>query len=71
MNQLDRFYRALTDYRKLTVGDYDCDRFRDSIVSANAQDDVVELNRKICKVEHDWIDEIEKGLNYIEKAILE
>lgn len=71
MNQLDRFYRALTDYRKLTVGDYDCDRFRDSIASANAQDDVVELNRKICKVEHDWIDEIEKGLNFIEKAIRE
>ncbi len=71
MNQLDRFYRGLIDYRKQTVGDYDCDRLRGMIASANAQDDVVELNRKICTVEQEWISEIEKGLTHIEKAIRE
>ena len=71
MNQLDRFYRALIDYRKLTVGDYECDRLRDSIANANMQEDVVELERKICTVDNDWIDEIEKGLVFIEKAIRE
>ena len=71
MNQLDRFYRALIDYRKNTVGDYECDRLRDSIANANMQEDVVELERKICTVDNDWIDEIEKGLVFIEKAIRE
>lgn len=71
MNQLDRFYRALIDYRKQTVGDYECDRLRDSIANANMQDDIVELERKICTVDNDWIDEIEKGLVFIEKAIRE
>lgn len=71
MNQLDRLYRALTDYRKQTVGDYDCDRLRDSIASANAQEDVVELERKICKIDVDWIDAIQNGLTFIEKAIRE
>ena len=69
MNQLDRFYRALIDYRKQTVGDYECDRLRSAIVNANMQDDLVELERKICTVDNDWIDEIEKGLVFVEKAI--
>ena len=71
MKQLDRLYRGLIDYRKQTVGDYDCDTWRASIANANAQDDFVELERKICTVESDWIDEIEKGLTFIEKAIRE
>ena len=71
MNQLDRLYRGLIDYRKQTVGDYDCDTWRESIANADAQDDTIELERKICTVENDWIDEIEKGLTFIEKAIRE
>ena len=71
MNQVDRLYRAFTDYRKQTVGAYDCDRERDAIAKANEQEDLVTLERKICTVETDWIDAIEKGLVYIEKAIRE
>ena len=71
MNQLDRLYRALIDYRKQTVGDHECDRLRNAIAKANEQDDNVTLERKICTVETDWIDAIEQGLIYIEKAIRE
>ncbi len=71
MNQLDRLYRGLIDYRKQTVGDYDCDSQRESIANADSQNDYIELERKICTVENDWIDEIEKGLTFIEKAIRE
>ncbi|MBE7079871.1 MAG: hypothetical protein E7371_01380 [Clostridiales bacterium] len=71
MNQVDRLYRAFIDYRKQTVGAYDCDRARDAIAKTNEQDDLVTLERKICTVETDWIDAIEKGLVFIEKAIRE
>ena len=71
MNQLDRLYRGLIDYRKQTVGDYDCDTWRESIANADADKDSIELERKICTVENDWIDEIEKGLTFVEKAIRE
>ena len=71
MNQLDRYYRALIDYRRQTVGDYECDRLRTAIANANAQDDVLDLKRKICTIDNDWIDEIEKGLVFVEKAIRE
>jgi hypothetical protein len=71
MNQVDRLYRAFIDYRKQTVGAYDCDRARDAIAKTNEQDDLVTLERKICTVETDWIDAIEKGLVFVEKAIRE
>ena len=71
MNQVDRLYRAFIDYRKETVGVHECDRTRDAIAKANEQDDLVTLERKICTVENDWIDAIEKGLIHIEKAIRE
>ena len=71
MNQLDRLYRGFIDYRKQTVGDYDCDSLRESIANADVESDCIELERKICTVENDWIDEIEKGLTFIEKAIRE
>ena len=67
MNQLDRLYRGLIDYRKQTVGDYECDTWRESIANADADKDSIELERKICTVENDWIDEIEKGLTFVEK----
>ena len=71
MNQLDRFYRALIDYRKQTVGNGECDRLRHAVARANEQDDFMSLERKKCTVETDWIDAIEKGLVHIEKAIKE
>lgn len=71
MNQLDVLYRALTDYRKNTKDDRDCITQRSAIISANAQDDLVEVIRNTCKIEEDWIEAIEKGLEFIEKCINE
>ena len=71
MSQLDVLYRALIDYRKNTKNDRECIVQRNAIASANAQEDLVEVVRNSCKIEEDWIEAIEKGLEYIEKCINE
>ena len=71
MNQLDVLYRALTEYRKNTKDDRECVIQRSAISSANAQEDLVEVIRNTCKIESDWIEAIEQGLEYIEKCIKE
>lgn len=71
MNQLNTLYRALIDYRKNTIDDRECKLQRTAIISADTESDVIEITRKNCIVEYDWIDTIEKGLIFIEKAIKE
>ena len=71
MNQLDVLYRALTEYRKNTKDDRECIVQRNAISSANAQEDLVEIVRNTCHIEQDWIEAIEKGLEYVEKCIKE
>lgn len=70
MNQLDRYYRALLEYRANT-DDRDCARFRKALTEAGRDSDSIRVKRWICRIEEDWIDEIEKGLVFIEKAIKE
>ena len=71
MNYLDIYYRALIDYRKNTVNFRDCDNQRLSTAKADAKDDTLTITRKICTVETDWVEAIEEGLVYVEKAIRE
>lgn len=71
MNHLDTLYRALIDYRKNTLDSRECKTQRKAIVSANSEEDIIEITRKNCIVEEDWIEAIENGLQFIEKAIKE
>ena len=71
MSYLDTYYRALIDYRKNTTQDKDCGSQRTATVKANAKNDSVILTRKICHVNTDWIERIEQGLEYVDKAIRE
>ncbi len=70
MDQLDRYYRALLEYRAIT-DDRDCARFRKALSDAGRDGDSIRVKRWICHIEEDWIAEIEKGLVFIEKAIKE
>lgn len=70
-HQLHTLYRALIDYRKNTAEDRECKIQRTAISSANSDLDVVEITRRTCVVEEDWIEAIERGLEFIEKAIKE
>lgn len=71
MNYLDIYYRALIDYRKNTADFRDCINQRLSAAKANAKDDNITITRKICSVDRDWVEAIEKGLVHVEKAIRE
>jgi len=71
MKQLNIFYRAFTDYRAKTTQDRAMNAQRENISRTNVESDKIVLTRKICTVKEDWIEAIENGLVYIEKAIKE
>ena len=70
MNRLDVYYRALREYRGVTAVRH-CEDFRNAISGANIENDELTVSRHICTVETDWMDTIEAGLEFVEKAIRE
>jgi hypothetical protein len=71
MSQLDTYYRAFLDYRKITAGQKDCIRQRKNIEKADPENDLIEVVKTNCIIKDDWIDAIEKGLIPLEKALKE
>ena len=71
MKQLDTYYRALLNFREATTQNRECTAFRKAVSDANAESDQITIVRTICTVEEDWLDEIEKGLVFVDKAIKE
>ena len=71
MNQLNVYYRALLKYREHTMSNRDCISERNAISRVNTESDKIVLTRNICTVDTDWVDAIENGLVFIEKAIKE
>ena len=71
MNQLNVYYRALLNYREQTTKDRDCTLDRNALTRVNTDADKIVLKRNFCTVDTDWVDAIEAGLVFIEKAIKE
>ena len=71
MNQLDIYFRALIEYRKLTGANIECSAFLSAASEADRPTDRIVAVRNICTIDEDWVNEIEKGLDFIEKAIKE
>ena len=71
MNQLELYYRAFLEYRKLTEADGECAKQRNIISHSNPDTDRLEAIRFYCHINEDWINEIEAGLVFVEKAIKE
>lgn len=71
MNYSDTLYRALVDYRKNTLEQNECKTQRAAIVPADSENDKIIITRQNCIVEEDWLNAIEYGLEFIEKAINE
>lgn len=69
MNHLDVYYRALSEYRKLTVANQDCTTLRSAIATTDTEQDKIEIKRAFCTIEEDWVEAIEAGLVHVEKAI--
>ena len=71
MNHLYTYYRALLEYRELTDNTPDCARFKRGVISLGQGTEKIIVKRAHCKVDEEWVDEIERGLVHIEKALRE
>ena len=71
MNLLDFYYRALKDYRKTTESSKPCQNDRKIYKKTNLELDSFVVKKFLCTIEEEWIVRIEKGLEFIEKAINE
>ena len=72
MKNLDTLYEAYQNYKKLCVLDNDTARFlRAYMAVKDRESEDVSAVFSICHIEQDWVEAIEVGLPFIEKAIKE
>ncbi len=71
MTQLDTYYRALTEYSKETKTSREIVALLDQIIDSSPIKEELLVRRAICIIDEEWVNEIEKGLEFIEKAIKE
>ncbi len=68
MTLTDLLYRAFLEYRKQTASK-EAGQRREAIARADAEKDRLTVTRTSCVIEEDWIEAIERGLPFLEKAI--
>ena len=72
MKNLDTLYEAYQNYKKLCVLDNDTPRFlRAYMANKDRESEDVSAVFSVCHIEQDWVEAIEVGLPFIEKAIKE
>lgn len=71
MAKINTLYRAFKDYRKQTEEDKACKRDRKNFAKTNVELDKFTATKFLCNIDEDWIIQIEKGLEFVEKAVAE
>lgn len=72
MKNLDTLYEAYQNYKKLCVLDNDTPRFlRAYMANKDRESEDISAVFSVCHIEQDWVEAIEVGLPFIEKAIKE
>ena len=71
MRNIDLYYRAFKDYRRLTEEDATCIRTRKDIANAGLEADKLATTKYLCNIQEDWVKAIEEGLPFVEKAVAE
>lgn len=71
MKNIRTYFRAISDYRKNTDKVPECVRERNNISESCREEDLIECERVKCVIDTDWVEEIEKGLVFVEKALKE
>ena len=71
MNQLDTYFRALTEYSKETKSNREIVSLTEHLIESEPIKEALLVKRAVCIIDEEWVNEIEKGLVYIEKAIKE
>ena len=71
MRQLDLYFRAFKSLRQYTQDDNQSQKLRTPIAHSNVKkESFIAINYE-CEIDVDWIENIEEGLIYVEKAIRE
>ncbi len=71
MKLMDLYYRAFQSFKAHTFDDPYSQRLRRIITHSDDHLDVLTAIKYACVIESDWIENIEEGLIYVEKAIQE
>jgi len=71
MKLIDLYYKSFHAFREHTINHALSERQRKIISASNEKDDRLKSIKYTCHIEDDWISNIEEGLIYVEKAILE
>ena len=71
MNLLDFYYRAFKVYRAETENNRSCVRDRNIFSRHDLEFDHFKVTKYLCTINSDWIEAIEKGLEFVEKAVQE
>lgn len=71
MGQLNLYYRAFKEYKKYTLNDSLCAKRRQSVKQHSSEEDKLEAIRSTCVIDPKWVERIEIGLPFIERAIAE
>lgn len=71
MNLLDFYYRAFKEYRLETENNKSCIRDRNIFARHDLEFDHFKVTKYLCTINSDWIEAIEKGLEFVEKAVQE
>ena len=71
MNILDIYYRAFKEYRKETVGNTLCEKDRKTLTRSNTDADKLNTTKYLCIIDNEWVQKIEEGLEFVEKAVQE
>lgn len=70
MSLLDTYYRAYREYRKYTENDKVLKKSRKGLSKHDDNDKFI-ITKYICTIDEEWVIQIEKGLEFVEKAVKE
>lgn len=71
MAKLDVYHRGFLSYRDETKNNKACVTERRIIKKLNDEYDVFKVKKFLCTIDDEWIKKIEKGLEFVEKAVEE
>ena len=71
MDEFDITYRALKDYQENTSNVPEIRAFLDEMHSESNRTESLECSASICKIDRDWVDEIDRALPFVADAVME
>jgi len=70
-NMLDTMHRGYYAYLENTENDPECEKFRQSVLRTDKKGELCDTALCTCEVSHDWIEQIEQALPYLDRAVRE